>query len=305
MGETMRGIDISNWQGGLNILNLAHQIDFAIMKATEGNNFVDSFCDGWVTQCKKAKLCWAFYHFARNNNPEIEAEFFIQHTKGYFGKGIPVLDIEDDSISDWGEWATRFCKRVHDKTGVWPIVYCSASRLPRFKGTIIPKKCGLWVAGYPYTMTNWTNDACPYGAYPWDTIAIWQFTSSLQLYGYDGRLDGNIAYINNEQWAKYATGDNKPSPTPTPKPKPKKKTLDDVVFEVILGEYGTGKNRKKALEKEGWNYKKVQNRVNEYYSCAHKVLHGEYGNGQQRINQLKNGGYIPECVQHIVNDLLS
>ena len=38
----LKGVDISNWQGGLNLHNI--DVDTAIMKATEGLYFVDSFC---------------------------------------------------------------------------------------------------------------------------------------------------------------------------------------------------------------------------------------------------------------------
>ena len=46
----MQGIDISNWQEGLNVHAL--DIDFCICKATEGVNFVDTTCDGFIQQCK-------------------------------------------------------------------------------------------------------------------------------------------------------------------------------------------------------------------------------------------------------------
>lgn len=41
------------------------------------------------------------------------------------------------------------------------------------------------------------------------------------------------------------------------------KTLDDVAKEVISGKWGNGSERKKRLEKAGYNYKEVQSKVNE------------------------------------------
>lgn len=298
----LRGIDISNWQGGLNLHKL--DIDFAIMKATEGLNFVDDFCDEWVMQAKQKGIKWGFYHFARNNDPVSEADFFIKHTKNYFKHGIPVLDIEDSSIPNWGEYADKFCKRVHDKTKVWPIIYCSAGMLPYFEGYNVPERCGLWVAGYPYPARTWNKDVVPYNLYPWGTCVIWQFTSSLNIGGYNGDLDGNKAYITRSQWDRYAMGDNKSNNGKTSKPKTPKKSVADIAYEVILGEYGTGINRKKQIEKLGYNYKTVQDYVNELYSVAHDVIHGKYGNGQDRIDRLAMAGYNPKAVQHIVNDIL-
>ena len=54
----MRGIDISNWQSGINISKL--DIDFCICKATEGLNFVDSTCNNFIQQCKDNNILWGF-----------------------------------------------------------------------------------------------------------------------------------------------------------------------------------------------------------------------------------------------------
>lgn len=44
-----------------------------------------------------------------------------------------------------------------------------------------------------------------------------------------------------------------------------KKTVEELVQEVINGVWGNGTERKKALEKAGYDYKKVQAQVNKYY----------------------------------------
>lgn len=48
----------------------------------------------------------------------------------------------------------------------------------------------------------------------------------------------------------------------TPAPKPTK-SLDDIAREVIRGSWGNGKDRKSRLEAAGYNYRDVQNRVNQ------------------------------------------
>lgn len=292
----LKGVDISNWQGGLNLNNL--DIDFAIMKATEGLYFVDSFCDSWVQQAMSKNIKWGFYHYANANSPELEAEYFVNNTKNYFNKGIPILDIEDIEIDDWGDYADRFTKKVHELTGVWPMVYCSAGYLRCFENYDVSTNCGLWCAGYPYPATDWVNEDFPYSCYPWEFVAIWQFTSNLILEGYNGSLDGNYAYMDYEAWDKYANVNDEPQNTkPT-------KTVADVAFEVILGEWGNGLYRKKALEESGFNYKEVQDYVNELYTIAHKVIHGDYGNGEERFDRLALAGYDPNAVQYIINILM-
>lgn len=291
----MHGIDISNWQEGIKPSSLG--IDFCICKATEGVGYVDQTCDGFIQDCIANNILWGFYHFARENKPEDEAQYFYDNCKNYFNHGIPVLDYETSNYNN-RKWCERFIKKLHDLSGVWCIIYLSASRCREYKGSWIPKKCGLWVAGYPYAATDWTENKMPYNIYPFSTAAIWQFTSSLNLGGY--RLDGNIAYMSKKSWAKYANSTD--NPQNVEKPANNKKSIDDLVLETLLGEYGTGIDRKRML---GNNYKKVQNRINKLYKVADEVIAGKWGNGSNRKQALKDAGYPYDIVQRIVNNKLS
>ena len=192
------GIDISNWQSGLKPSMIQKnskkdRIDFCICKATEGTVFVDKWCDSFIQDCIENNILFGFYHFASHDDPRKEAEFFFDNCRGYIGKGIPVLDYEVDNANN-AQWCEKFMRRFHDLAGVWPILYISASRCSQYGASWIPNKCGLWVAGYPYTMSSWTYDEMPYDISPWDDAAIWQFTSQLILQGYVGKLDGDAPY---------------------------------------------------------------------------------------------------------------
>lgn len=291
----MYGIDISNWQTG--IIPSALSIDFCICKATEGLNFVDQTCDGFIQDCIKNDILWGFYHFARENNPEDEAQFFYDNCKNYFNHGIPVLDYETTNYNN-REWCERFIKKLHDLSGVWCLIYLSASRCGEYEGSWIPEKCGLWVAGYPYAATDWIGNEMPYNTYPFSIVAIWQFTSSLNLGGYS--LDGDIAYMDRNAWNKYAnSNDNQQN---VEKPTKSGKSIDDLVRETLLGEYGIGDDRKRML---GDNYESVQNRINELYRIADEVIEGKWGNGWNREQSLNGAGYPYEIVQKIVNDKLA
>ena len=289
----MQGIDISNWQCGLIPSNL--NIDFCIAKATEGIGYVDPCCNGFVQNCIDNGILWGFYHFARENDPISEADYFVQETRNYFGHGIPVLDYETENPDNIA-WCEQFINRVHELTGVWCIIYLSASRIPAYWGSWIPEKCGLWVAGYPYTQTEWTYDVMPYDIEPWGFAAIWQFTSSLILPGYVGKLDGNVAYMDEGAWFKYAQSTDNPPTVENPNG-----TTDELAAGVIEGKYGNGDERKAML---GDRYGEVQNRVNELYAIAQEVIRGEWGNGNDRMIKLENAGYPYKTVQMIVNDIL-
>lgn len=293
----MRGIDISNWQAGISPSAL--EIDFCICKATEGLGFVDQYCDNWVQECKNSGLLWGFYHFARENEPEDEAQFFYENCLGYMNKGIPVLDYETSNYNNC-EWCERFIDKFHELSGIWCVLYISASRCGEYENSWIPEKCGLWVAGYPWDNPDWTEQDMPYNIYPWSFAAIWQFTSGLYIDGYDGRLDGNIAYMDENAWLKYAQSTD--NPHNVEKPEKPSKTTDDLVREVLLGEYGDGEDRKRLL---GSRYDEVQNRINELYEIADQVINGDWGNGWNRENALNGAGYPYDIVQGIVNSILA
>ena len=71
--------------------------------------------------------------------------------------------------------------------------------------------------------------------------------------------------------------------------------------EVIKGRYGIGAHRKQQLEKLGYNYIEVQNRVNQYYEAARDVWKGYYGNGKERVKRLEDDGFDYATVQMVVN----
>ena len=292
----MRGIDVSNWQSGIKPSTL--DVDFCIVKATEGLGYVDPACDAIVTDCINHGLLFGFYHFARENSAKAEAKFFYENCLGYIGHGIPVLDYETNN-PDNVKWCEDFAQAFHDLSGIWPMMYLCAGQLWEFRNvqTWLPSKCGLWLAGYPYTMTTWTDDDIPYNISPWPFAAIWQFTSSLIIPGWHSRLDGDIAYMDSSAWMKYA-GSVEEQPKPAQKPE---KSIDNLALEVVLGEYGTGSDRKKQL---GKRYKDVQARVNQLYDIADEVIAGKWGNGWNRMQALDGAGYPSQTVQLIVNKIL-
>lgn len=280
---TLKGIDISNWQRGIDLSKV--EADFIIAKATEGVGYVDPCCDGFIQQALKLKKLIGFYHFARPENDAIkEAEFFYNNTKGYFKKGIPVLDWEAERISDTA-WAKRWLDKVYALSGVRPMIYMSESVVNAYDWSSVAKDYGLWVAKYAdnaidknYSMANaGTKPSVRY----WDFYAMWQWTSSGKLDGYSGNLDCNIFYGDKNAWNKYAGTTTKTTTdktiektanktTNTTKKTTSKKSIETIAKEVIKGKWGNGWNRKTALEAAGYDYDKVQAQVNKI--MASKVL---------------------------------
>lgn len=301
----LTGIDISKWQGaGFNVDAAA---DFVICKATEGTGYVDPLCDKFYQQAKAKGKLLGVYHFARpdlGTTGEAEADFFVKNIKGYIGEAILVLDYECAPYSD--DWAYAFAKRVHDLTGVWPMLYASASKINGVNWSKTAKNCGLWIAGYPnaYNVPNPPTPKpsdMPYGIGAWPFWAIWQYTSSA------GALDRDIANMDATAWRKYAAvnGEAKPTPQPEPKPTPTKKTNEQIADEVIAGKWGNGADREKRLKEAGYDYNAIQAIVNSkmsnvtYYSVRRgDTLSGiaaRYGTTWQKIaadNNLANPNLI-------------
>ena len=193
----LKGIDISNWQGGLDLTAL-RGVDFAFMKATEGTGFVDAFCDPWVQQADGIGMLWGFYHFARSHPAAEEARFFIENTRNYFGCGIPVLDWETGQSV---EWVNEFVRTVHAETGVWPWIYANPWRFNQ--GGVEPN-CGRWIASYPDVL-NPGLDYDPGEVPETDGLVVcWQYASDGQVDGYSGNLDVNHYFGSRESWARYA-----------------------------------------------------------------------------------------------------
>lgn len=208
----LKGIDISSWQDDMNLRDVIvkNDLDFVVVKATEGSSYVENTCDYWVQTCISNNTLWGFYHFAfgGSNTPEDEAQFFYDSCKNYFGHGIPILDIEKQSIENWGNWCQRFVDKLHALSGVYPIIYCSSSQMGRFSETQLPRTCGLWVAQYPYYAHGFDDIVYDDGVWPWAFVAMWQFTSHGILDGYGNYLDLDYAYMDREAWMKYANPDN-------------------------------------------------------------------------------------------------
>lgn len=200
----LKGIDISNWQRGLNIASTGAQ--FVICKATQGTSFVDPSCDTHYQSAKKLGLKLGVYHYASGGDPIAEADFFVKNIKGYIGEAILVLDWERNQnprFNEHASWCLKFLDRVKSLTGIKPLVYMSASVLQMANWTsVVNGDYGLWIAGYPDNRNSWDVPTFPYSFRPWPFYAIWQYTSS------GGKLDRDVFMGDSTAWDKYA-GANK------------------------------------------------------------------------------------------------
>lgn len=206
---TFKGIDISNHQAGLKPATLP--ISFCICKATQGIAFTDRHMADWLKSLKTKKVPCGAYHFASMFDATQEAKHFYNTVKPYMPDVVPFLDYEVwDLERDHVKWCEEFIKEFKRLSGTYCGIYISASNCSRFKGSFIPEKCALWVAGYPKKYTDYpATNKVPYNVAPWRSASIWQFTDVLKLPGTSMNLDGDIAYT--DLWKNKVPATSKPA----------------------------------------------------------------------------------------------
>lgn len=208
----LAGIDVSSWQGKIDVRYML--IDFVIAKATEDVYYVNPYCDFVIRQCVECGKKWGFYHYAKGASPEAEARYFIDNTRSYFGRGIPALDFEGEAVTAWGvEGAKTWLDYVYNETGVKPLIYMSENVCSSSDWfSVVSADYGLWIAKYPNVAHPTFEDVANAGADldtgAWPFAAIWQFASDCRVAGYDGDLDGNIAFMDAAAWDAYASAAN-------------------------------------------------------------------------------------------------
>ncbi|MBW3077678.1 LysM peptidoglycan-binding domain-containing protein [Bifidobacterium sp. 81T8] len=259
----MQGIDVSSYQPA--DITCTAQYDFAVVKVSQGVGYENP---SWrqQAQCvidKGRKL--GLYHYAGGNDPVSEADYFTALAKPYIGRATLNLDWEQYQNTAWGDatWVRRFVNRVHESTGVWPLVYVQASALGQIPADV-RKNCGLWVAQYA------SNAQTTYQANPWNYAiygeAMRQYASNGRINGYSGPLDLNYFRGDGGQWDAYANPARKPQTVTKPvtpssshtatAPKP---SLDTLVAATLRGDYGNLPERKQRL---GSDYERVQAEIN-------------------------------------------
>lgn len=115
----------------------------------------------------------------------------------------------------------------------------------------------------------------------------------------------NGRYIRGFGVPAYTTQSSAPSQTAS-----NKKDITTIAKEVLAGKWGNGESRKNRLKSAGYNYSKVQQKVNELCGqksvteVAKEVIQGKWDNGSDRKTKLEQAGYNYSSVQAKVNRLL-
>ncbi|NLG54087.1 MAG: glycoside hydrolase [Rhodococcus sp.] len=195
--EPVRGPDVASWQhpGGAPIDWFAVRASgqtFAMVKATEGLNYVNPYFVQDSLQMRAAGLARGTYHYADpRESPEAQAAFYATVVLGMNGPGDmpPVLDLEDSRgvpPAQLIDWTHRYLSTVRSLTGRQPIIYT----YPNFWRTAMADtreftQYPLWIADY-----NGRNAPGPLPG-GWPYWSFWQYTDSGRLPGIVSNVDLN------------------------------------------------------------------------------------------------------------------
>lgn len=247
----------------------------------------------------------------------------------YNGKFKEILDVYNNhkplargyKIRPTDHWCDCFVSACAIKAGAVDII---GTEVGCEKHIEIFKKKGIWIEDGSVKpkvgdiiLFNWDDSTQGNDGFA-DHIGFVEQQYGNTIVCIEGNLDASVArrtinvgwgYIRGFARPKYAASTASTTTTTTVK----KKTVDQIAKEVIQGAWGSGAIRKNALIKAGYDYDKVQAKVNELLkkgatksvtTIAKEVIQGKWGNGTARKNALKRAGYNPDEVQKKVNMLL-
>ena len=191
---TVHGIDVSHHQSSISWSAIQQEgISFSYMKATEGQDFVDSLFNFNWEQSKNFGIKRGAYHFFRPGKPALhQALNFIKQVDLKLGDLPPALDVEvDDDVSDVVaiNRIRSWLQIVEKHYAIRPIIYTNLKFYKRFiHGNF--KDYPVWIARY-----NKEAPPMPSGQ-DW---LFWQYGNRGRLNGIDGPVDLNVFYGNLSQ----------------------------------------------------------------------------------------------------------
>ncbi len=245
--------DISTWQGGIDYSSIRKRVNYCIIRAgfstTKDNQFENHY-----NNLQGLNLGAYWYSYATTpDEARLEARTFLKVIEDKKFTLPLYLDLEDPSISNLGRNTlneiVKAFGEIIENAGYYFGVYTNLNWYRNvISGSELNKKYDWWIACWSDNTPSNVN----YG--------IWQFTSNYNDFG--TRLDANYVFKDYPNIIKNA-GLNHLSDEPKPT-----KTIDELAQEVLEGKWGNGEERVKRLTEAGYDYKAVQNRVNE-------ILYGE------------------------------
>ena len=260
MSFRLKGVDICRDNGDVDFKMLQrNDISFVMI------NMGDSFADN-VKKAEAAGMPWGAYYYTYSLSPEEDRQELEKILGRLAGKKptYPVaIDVEDGDgykkkNAGWNrENVSRNARYLLDglkRAGYYPMIYTGFEETENLLDRDIYTGVDMWFA-------HWASRC----GYTGDNLGIWQFggeTNCICSPYIEGQVfDQNYCYKDYPSIIKSGGWNNWGTPKQA-----KKKPVEMLAFEVLDGYWGSGDERKELLTAAGYDYKAVQNRVNEI--CA-------------------------------------
>lgn len=266
-----KGVDISSWQGDIDIKALAPQVDFFIFRGYAGSS-KDNKVDRNVNLAIESNKPYGLYIYSYALNTaqaKEEAQRMVTLANSYSIKpNFLVIDMEDaDGYKrKYGMPSNQTLRDIctvegetFEQAGYYAMVYASSSWFNNQLSGLT--RFDKWVAHWPTSGGKQKGNATSPDGENANNCGIWQFTSEGTLDGYNGRLDMNYGY--KDFIVKGYEGGSTPIPQPKPAPT---KSNEEIAEEVKAGLWGNGEDRKNRLEAAGYDYNIIQGIVNASYN---------------------------------------
>ncbi len=189
-GYTIRGIDISHYQGEIDWDKLKNAkidkkpVNFIFIKATEGKKMVDKCFDKNFKSSRESGIMRGAYHyFIPTTSALKQAQHFIKNVPLETGDLPPVLDIEITSgLSSrrLQDSALVWLQTIERHYGVKPILYTYRKFREKYLNTPELNKYPYWIAHYYVETLDYKGE--------WK---FWQHTDRGQVDGIKGDVDLN------------------------------------------------------------------------------------------------------------------
>ena len=301
-----KGIDVSHYQKKIDWGKAKKVVDYAIVKIGEGrySNQKDEYFERNYIECKRLEIPVGVYSYSYAQSvaeAKEEAKRVIEWLNGR-DLDLPVYyDLEDARMQKLGknvitEIAIAFCREI-EKAGYWAGIYANLNWFNNYLDyEKLRKMFTLWVAH----VDNTANQMKYEGKF------------DMFQYSWLGKVDGIIANVDMDVMYRDLVADVRNSKNVT---NSNRKSVDEIVEEVLKGMWGNGNERKEKLQNAGYEYNSIQQKINERLGqnsnrksneeIAKEIIEkNNWGVGQDRINRLKNAGYDPEIIQKLINKMM-
>lgn len=259
-------IDVSEHNGVIDWEKVMPHIDGAILRCGYGSDYEHQDDEQFkrnADECTRLGIPFGvyLYSYAKTiDRIKSEAAHALRLIKPYKLSYPVYLDLEEPGLEEGAVIRARVFGDIIEKAGYWCGIYANLNWWENYLPGL--DRFTKWVAQY-YKECEYTGSH----------LDIWQYTSKGNVLGIKGNVDMNECY--RDLPAEILGG----AKVEEVNPEPVRKSVSELVEEVLDGKWGNGDDRKNRLTAAGYDYNEVQNAVNKKLKADveewHTVKSGE------------------------------